>query len=61
MLMHDPGTFYPLLTSIIAGAEQKGLDRKQLATMLKPVVWPDSELYNTPQSAEYCNRSPFTL
>jgi hypothetical protein len=61
MQLTDTASFYTLLNSLIAGAEQRGLDRHQLANMLKPVVYPDDEEFDTQAAAIICKRSPSTL
>ena len=53
--------FYLLLRTTIAGAQQANLSRRELGNMLKPIIFPEDEEYDTEAAAIICQRSPSTL
>ena len=53
--------FYLLLQSTIDGAAQRGLPRKQLAEMLRPIIFPDDEEYDTDEAAAELGKARSTL
>ena len=61
MQVTDTVNFYSLLNSLVAGAEQRGLTRQEVAAMLKPIIFPEDEEYDTEAAAVICQRSPSTL
>lgn len=54
-------TFYLILQTMIDGAANRGLSRKDLASMLTPIIFPDDERFDTEQMAEKCRRATSTM